>query len=200
LIQAVRSGSILVNGQVIMVTSDTVIRHGNRSFTLSDLQPGDRVHVRATRVSTPTPTPVAVVTATLEASEIKLQNPGDESDGGEFDGLVSVAAFDATATETPVTTATFRLTRTGTATQLALPLTVSYTLGGTATNNTDYTAPLTATFLANQSSVDVTITPTADALAEGSETVILTLTTVAPYELGSPFTATATITDGNIPQ
>src|SRR5688572_4928480 len=52
LIQAVSSGSILVNGQAIIVTADTVIRHGNRTFELSELNVGDRVHVRASRVST----------------------------------------------------------------------------------------------------------------------------------------------------
>ena len=194
LVQAVSSGSILVNGQVIMVTSETVIRHGNRRFELSAVNPGDRVHVRANRV---TPTPIgSVAEATLVAAEIKLQNPGDGDDGdAEDDGLVSVAAFDASAVETGSNTGTFRLTRTGTPAQLALPLVVSFTLTGTATNGSDYTAPLTATFAAGDATDDLVITPTADGLAEPSETVILTLTGVAPYELGSPITATVTITD-----
>lgn len=194
-IQAVSSSSILVNGQVIMVTTETVIRHGNRRFDLADLNAGDRVHVRASRVSTPTTTAGAVVTATLEATQIMLQNPGDEDEGGETDALISVAALDATATETPLTTGTFRLTRTGSAAQLALPHTVSFTLGGTATHGVDYALPLTTTFLGGQTFVDVVVTPVVDTLAEGSETVVLTLTGVAPYELGSPITASVTITD-----
>jgi len=134
--------------------------------------------------------------ATLEATLILLQNPGDGDDGGEeTDGLVSVTATDPTASETGSNTGTFQLTRSGTATQLALPLTVSYTLNGTAVNGTDYTAPLSATFPASEPTVNVVITPTVDALTEGAESVILTLTTVAPYELGSPINATITIHD-----
>lgn len=194
LVQAVSSDSILVNGQVIMVTDDTVIRHGNRTFELSALNAGDRVHVRANRV---TAAPIGgLAEVTLVAAEIKLQNPGDgDDDEGEDDGLVSVVAFDASAVETGGNTGTFRLTRTGTPAQLALSLAVSFTLTGTATNGSDYTAQLTATFLAGATTADVVITPVADALAEPSETVILTLTGVAPYELGSPITATVTITD-----
>jgi hypothetical protein len=196
LIQAVSSGSILVNGQALMVTADTVIRHGSRTFALSDLKVGDRVHVRANRVTAPASGVGLAADATLQAAEIKLQNPGDGDDsGGAADGLVSVTATDPMASETGANTGTFTLTRTGTPTQLALPLTVSYTLTGTALNGTDYTAPLSATFLADQPTVTVVITPAVDAVTEGAETVILTLTTVAPYELGSPTNATVTITD-----
>jgi hypothetical protein len=195
LIQAVSSGSILVNGQAITVTADTVIRHGNRTFELSDLNVNDRVHVRAVRVTAPAAGVGLAADATLEATLILLQNPGDGDDEGEADGLVSVTATDPTASETGSNTGIFRLTRTGTATQLALPLTVSYLLTGTAVNGTDYTAPLSATFPANEPTVNVVITPTVDAVMEGAETVILTLTTVAPYELGSPINAMITITD-----
>lgn len=200
LIQAVSSGSILVNGQVIMVTGDTMIRHGYLKYDLSALNPGDRVHVRANRV-----TAAAAIGGfaemTLVAAEIKLQNPGDDDDGeGEDDGLVSVMAFDASAVETGSNTGTFRLTRSGTPTQLALPLTVTFSLGGTASNGTDYTlVPMTATFAANQPTADVVVTPLVDVAAEGPETVILTLTSVAPYELGSPITATVMITDAATP-
>jgi hypothetical protein len=195
-VQAVSSSSLLVNSQVIMVTSETVIRHGNRLFELADLNPGDRVHVRANRV-TPAETAVVIVAeATLEATEIKLQNPDEDSDG-ETDGLVSVTASDASASESPAGSnpGAFLLTRTGSATQLALPLAVSFTLTGTALNGTDYTAPLTATFLANEATVEVPIVALVDAVTEDAENVILTLTGVAPYELGSPITATVMITD-----
>ena len=203
LLQAVGGGSITVNGQVIAVTADTVIRHGNRTFELSDLNVGDRVHVRANRVAPPTAGGTSVVAeTTLEATVILVQNPGDASDPGEGedDGLVSVTAFDASAVEAVANPGVFRLTRTGTAAQLALPLTVTFTLTGTAVNGTDYgSLPLTATFLANQATVDVTVNPLADSTAEDAETVILTLTSVTPYELGSPITATVNITDSANP-
>lgn len=198
LVQSVGAGSLTVNGQTVLVSADTVIRHGNRRFELSDINTGDRVHVKANRVSGG-----SNVAASLEATEIKLQNPGDDDDDDDDDddnegpsALVSVAAFDASASEAGANTGTFRLTRAGDLTLLASPLTVTFTLTGTATNGTDYTAvPLTATFAASQPTVDVVVTPTADALAEGSETVILTLTGVTPYELGSPVSATVNISD-----
>ncbi|HWI20273.1 MAG TPA: Calx-beta domain-containing protein, partial [Vicinamibacterales bacterium] len=114
--------------------------------------------------------------------------------------LVSVSASDALASETAGDTGTFRLTRAGGATLLASPLTVAFTLSGTATNGSDYTnVPLTVTFPANQATVDVLIAPLADAAVEGAESVVLTLTTVTPYDLGSPASATVTITDTNNP-
>lgn len=202
LIQAVGGGSITVNGQTITVTVDTVIRHGNRTFELSELNVGDRVHVRANRVAPPTSGGTSlVVETTLQATLILVQNPGDSDPGeGEDDGLVSVTAFDASAIEGGSNTGIFRLTRVGTATQLASPLTVAFTLGGTAVNGTDYaTVPLTATFDAALTSVDVIVNPLVDNVAEGPENVVLTLTSVAPFELGSPITATVVITDAATP-
>jgi hypothetical protein len=193
-VESVGATSLLINGQLVMVTSETVIRHGDMMFELSDLNPGDRVHVRANRVTAPTTAAGAAADATLEATVILLQNPGQGDDTGEVDALVSVTAPDAVASETASNPGVFRLRRTGTATQLEAPLPVTFTLTGTATNGTDYTVPLTATFLAGQTTVDVEIMPTADGVAEGDETVILTLTGVAPYELGSPITAVVTIT------
>lgn len=194
-VQSVSSDSLMVNNQVIMVTPETVIRHGNRRFELGDLHIGDRVHVRANRVAPPETATGVVSEATLEATDILVQNPDEDSDSGVVDGLVSVTAFDASASETGSNPGAFRLTRTGSTTQLALPLTVTFTLNGTATNGSDYTSPLTATFLAGQATVNVPIVATPDAVTETPESVVLMLTSVAPYELGSPITATVTITD-----
>lgn len=197
LISAVGGDSITVNGQVVTVTAQTVIRHGNRRFELSELNEGDRVHVRANRVEAPSAGAGTLVPATLEATEIKLQNPG-EDDGEETDpdSLVSVAAFDASASEAGTNVGIFRLTRAGDLTLLTSPLTVTFTLTGTATNGVDYlNVPLTATFAAGAPTVNVTVTPIADGVAEGLETVVLTLTGVAPYSVGSPATATVNLTD-----
>jgi len=154
------------------------------------------VHVKASRTTVGSG-PAALTT--LEATEVKLQNP-DEGASDAPTELMSVTAFDALAAETGSNTGTFRLTRAGSAILLAAPVTVSFTLTGTATNGIDYTnVPLTATFPGGVSSVDVVVTPLADAAVEGPETVVLTLTTVAPYELGSPDTATVTITDTATP-
>ena len=188
--------TIVVNAQIVVVPATCPIRHGSTQFTFADLRVGDRVHVRASRTTVGSG-PAALTM--LEATEVKLQNP-DEGASEEPTELLSVSAFDALAGETGANTGTFRLTRTGSAILLAPPLTVTFTLTGTATNGTDYTnVPVTETFPGGVATVDVVVTPVADATIEGPETVILTLTTVAPYELGSPETATVTITDTATP-
>ena len=190
LIASITGTSITVNAQAVLVPATAVIRHGSRTVAFSELVVGDRVHVRAYWQDT-----------ALEATEVKLQNSGggddDDDDDENAGGSVWVALLDATASESGTDTGTFRLTRLGSATlPLTSPLTVTFTLTGTAVNGTDYTSvPLTATFLAGLATVDVVLTPTADALSEGSETVVLTLTTVAPYTLGSPTSGTVTIAD-----
>jgi len=200
LIGAKSGDSILVNAQSITVPLDCVIRHGNTRFTFADLHVGDRVHVKGTRTTTGAG---ATMTTKIEASEVKLQNPGDGNDDGEDDGptnLVSVTAFDPVAIEVGANTGTFRLTRSGNAALLASPLTVTFTLTGTAGNGTDYQSlPLTATFAAGAASTDVVVSPIADGVTESAETVILTLTSVAPYEVGSPAVATVTISDTDSP-
>jgi hypothetical protein len=56
---------------------------------------------------------------------------------------------------------------------LASPLTVSFTLTGTATNSTDYqNVASSVTFRAGQATVDVVVTPLVDGTTEGTESVI----------------------------
>ena len=209
LVDAVDTSSVTVNGQKVAVTAATVIRHGNRSVALGDLRRGDRVHVRANRVES--------ATAPLEATEIKLQNPGDAIEEPapdvvpppaplpepEPDAVVSVQTVDGSASETSPTGSnpgSFLLTRTATDTQLANPLTVQFTLSGTAVNGVDYAnVPLTTTFLAGQSTVDVTVTPIADGVSEPLETVVLTLSSGASYVAGLPASAQLSLTDEPLP-
>jgi predicted extracellular nuclease len=109
--------------------------------------------------------------------------------------IVTIVATDASAAEAGADTGNFRITRTG---DITSALTVNYSVAGTATN-VDYTPNLTgvATIAANQSFVDITITPVDDLLAEGNETVTLTLTNTADYDLGATPTATVTIADND---
>ncbi|BCU78329.1 hypothetical protein llg_30440 [Luteolibacter sp. LG18] len=92
-----------------------------------------------------------------------------------YDGslpTVFVDASSATPAE-PSTGSKFTLLRTGATTD---PLVVNYTMGGTATNGTDYTTLSgTATIPAGASFVDVAITPINDTTAEGTETIIMSL-------------------------
>ncbi|MGF6849823.1 gliding motility-associated-like protein [Chitinophaga sp. W3I9] len=74
------------------------------------------------------------------------------------------------------------------------PITVTYTIGGTATNGTDYTT-LAGTVIipAGQDSVTVPVVVADDKLLENTETVILTLS----GGTSSSFTFTASPTNGN---
>jgi hypothetical protein len=92
----------------------------------------------------------------------------------------------------------FRLTRSASSTSA---LTVNYTLAGTATNGTDFTLVAgSATIPANQMTVDIAITPTNDALAEGTESVILTLAANgAAYDMGDTRAQTIWIQDDESP-
>ncbi len=80
-------------------------------------------------------------------------------------------------------------------------LSVNYTLSGTASNGLDYVAlPGTITFSAGAAFTNVLIVPLVDALAEGPETVVLSLKDSAGYSVGPLRSATLTILDANPPQ
>lgn len=113
---------------------------------------------------------------------------------------VSIVASDAAAAETVVgstaNTGTFTLTRNGSVTAA---LTVNFVVSGTALNGTDYNALGTSvTFAAGQSSVILTVTPKDDALAESTESVVVTLSGGASYGVGTA-SATVTIADNDVP-
>ena len=110
--------------------------------------------------------------------------------------VVSILATTAEASETAAKTATFRVNRTG---SVSTPLTVNYTLAGTATNGADYNnLSGTATIEVGKTSADITVTPIDDTVFEGSETVILNLTKTANYNLGTSVSATVNIADNDI--
>lgn len=100
-----------------------------------------------------------------------------------FTPVVTIAATPSTITEDGATNLVFTFTRTG---SNAAPLTINFTIGGTADPTSDYTqsgantfntGTLTGTVIIPIGSLtkDVVITSSNDALVEGSETVILTL-------------------------
>jgi len=114
---------------------------------------------------------------------------------------ITIAATDASAAETNAGQVTnpgyFTLTRTG---SLASALTANYTIGGTATNGSDYSG-LTGsiTFAAGSSTALINLNVINDSLVESSETVILTLANSSAYQIGSSSTATVTISDNDTP-
>ena len=83
-------------------------------------------------------------------------------------------------------------------------LTVSFTVAGSAGFGSDYsqtgaasftTTTGSVTFLAGSNTATVTVDPTADPTIEPDETVLLTLTGSAGYNVGIPAAATGTITN-----
>ena len=86
---------------------------------------------------------------------------------------LTVTATAANASERGLVPGTFTISRSG---SLTNPLTVAIAIGGSATAGTDYVAvPSSVTIPANSATATVTISPLADSLAEGDETVIVTL-------------------------
>ncbi|MXW32736.1 MAG: hypothetical protein F4Z62_06495, partial [Rhodothermaceae bacterium] len=77
----------------------------------------------------------------------------------------------------------------------ASDFTLSYTLGGTATRNTDYTITGSVLVSANATLVNIPVTIIDDQLDELDETVILTLTSGTGYSVGSPSEHELTIED-----
>ncbi len=95
---------------------------------------------------------------------------------------VNVSTTNVGFSEAAGQTAHFFISRTGSTTAA---LTVNYTMSGTATSGTDYTAPtgsLTIAAAATGAYVDIPIL--ADSLAEGTETITLDATPDSAYVLG----------------
>jgi serine protease len=110
---------------------------------------------------------------------------------------VTVSATDAAAAEAGLDPGTFTVTRSGDTTSA---LTVNYAMSGTATEGADYTATSGSVIIgAGLSTATVTITPIDDALTEGSETVVLTLSAGAAYNVGAPASGTVDIADDETP-
>src|SRR5262249_510537 len=117
---------------------------------------------------------------------------------------VSVAVAPSAVLEDGPTNLVYTFTRNGVTTG---PLTVNFTIGGTATFNTDYTQSGAATFVppngtvtfaAGNSTATVTVDPTADTTSEPDETVILTLAAGTGYSVGAPSSATGTILNDDV--
>ncbi|MBK1835309.1 Ig-like domain-containing protein [Roseibacillus ishigakijimensis] len=130
---------------------------------------------------------------------------GDPQDGGfrflivplENTGLngdeVHVAAT-ANATEGEQN-GLFTFTREG---DLSTALTVPFTVGGTATSGTDYTAlPGSVTFTEGSNTATLTVEAATDGFLELPETVVVTLTPGAGYSIGTYGTAQVIITNVN---
>jgi hypothetical protein len=112
--------------------------------------------------------------------------------------VITVSATDASGSEAGAdTTIGFTFTRQGDVSQA---LTVSYTVGGSATAGSDYTgaATGTVTFAAGQSTAGLAFRVLDDTLPETDETVQINLTAGTGYRLGEEKSAAATIVSDDI--
>jgi hypothetical protein len=117
------------------------------------------------------------------------------------DPRITLAVAPASVTEDGANNLAFTFTRTGLTTN---PLTVNYTVSGTATLGTDYTgiattpATKTVTFAAGSATAVVTVDPTADTSIEPNETVGLRLASGSGYTIGTTATVNGTITNDDV--
>jgi hypothetical protein len=132
----------------------------------------------------------------LSPGRYVLEVTGDQTGityGLAWNTVPTVSVTAADASEQGLSTGTFTFTRLG---DTANDLIVHYTISGSATEGSDYgTLPLTVTIPANQLTAIVNVTPLADSVAEGDETVTLTLTSNFAYGFDAPGSATVTIHD-----
>ncbi len=110
---------------------------------------------------------------------------------------VTVAASTAQANEAGPASGAFTFARSG---NTSAPLTVRYTLGGTAVAGTDYLSlSNAATIGAGSATATVVVTPIDDGAFESSETVVLTVVPDTAYSLGSLTEAVVTIVSDDLP-
>jgi len=113
--------------------------------------------------------------------------------------FVSVVATDAAAAEAGPTSGSFTVSRSGNG-STDWPLTVFYSVSGTATPGSDYTALSgSVTIPAGASSASVAVNPVDDPLIEISESVVVTLSPGAAYSIGAASAATVTIVSDDRP-
>jgi hypothetical protein len=112
---------------------------------------------------------------------------------------VSVSATKPVASEQGAVPGEFTITRTPE--DVGNPVTVFYTITGTASNGVDY-VQLTnrVTIAAGQTGTTIAVTPIDDSLPELSENVVLTIKGSGGYSVGFPLSATVAIADNETPQ
>jgi Calx-beta domain-containing protein len=130
--------------------------------------------------------------ATIKRARAKAIIVNDDAAAAAAATRVTIAATTSTAAEGRINGA-FTVTRAGSTTA---PLSVRYTVTGTATATTDYRALSgTLTIPAGAASAKILVVPIADTIVESGETVVVTLTPGTGYSVGAPFAATVKIID-----
>jgi hypothetical protein len=86
-VSAKSADTLTVNGITVAGGPGVVIRHGNRTLTMADIQVGDHIQARGTMEGT-----------TLVATEIKVEDTGNDNDENEAELRGTVSAFSGAAT------------------------------------------------------------------------------------------------------
>ena len=181
-------GTATAGADFAPLTGSVVIPAGTKSVTVPLATLNDGVYegdetVVITLAADPAYVPGASSSATVVIA-----------DDDEPPPVVTLSASDATAAETG-DTGRYTLTRTG---NLSVPLTVTYSVGGTATAGADYQALSgTVTFATGQSSATTSVVAINDTHYEAAETVIVTLLDGELYDRGAAAAGTVTITSND---
>ena len=115
------SGTLTVNGITVVPGPGVVIRHGNRTLRIADIEVGDHIQARGTMEGT-----------TLVATEIKVEDTGhDDGDVDEVELKGAIAGLSAT-TGCPVVTFTIGATKVTTSAATVFDDVTCATLANTA--------------------------------------------------------------------
>lgn len=173
------------NGPFARITSDPI---GGTSYTHSGLPAGTYYYmVRAIKLE-------RTGSGTFfNASQGVLTSITTGGSPVEQLPTVTVTFTDSTASEDGPDNATFEVRRDSPGSN---PLAVNYLIGGTARNGVDYVEiPATITIPAGSTSAAMAITPIADSLSEGNETVTIQIALSSSYKAGTPQAAFLIIED-----
>lgn len=108
---------------------------------------------------------------------------------------ITVDTMDPNASEADRVSGRIIVSRLG---ETSYPLFVRYDISGTATNGSDYDyLSGLVTIPAGKNSACICVAPIDDAVLEGNETVVVTISEDLTYYIGSPSTAAVTITDND---
>jgi hypothetical protein len=139
-------------------------------------------------------TPPGCVSGNQQGIQVTFNCQGQSTSGK----VVTIVANDAAASEPGTNKGSFRVGRTG---SLVAPLVVKYSIGGTASMGSDFSnLSGTVTIPAGAATASFLVVPQNDSAVECPETVIATvILNGGAYSIGSPSSATVTISDNDLP-